>query len=105
MNWKRSVGLCVCLLAIGASALLAAQQFTGWLTDQACAKASNYTGAVHQKHVSAGQPIVFVGEKDKQVHMIANPDKVKSLVGEKVTLTGTAKNDGSIEVEAASQAK
>lgn len=89
------------LLVAGVGVLLAGSQWTGWLTDGDCAKAGKYAGASHAKHVADGKPLVFVSETDNKVHMIANPEKVKSLAGEKVTLIGTAKSDGAIEAESA----
>ncbi len=106
MNWKKIISPAFFVLAVGASTLLAGDQYTGWLTDQACAKTGSTTGEIHQKHVASGQPLVFVGEKDNSIHKIANPDKVAmNLVGQKVVLTAKAQNDGSLEVEDAAQAK
>ncbi len=102
---KRSLYLGALFSALGAATLLTAgEQYVGWITDDACAKSGVYAGADHQKHVSAGQPIVFVSEKDKQVFTVVNPEKVKSMVGQKVSLTGTAKGEA-IEVEAVAAAK
>lgn len=97
-----TVGLCVA--AIGAVILTAAEEHTGWFTDQACAKAGQFTGTEHQKHIAAGQPLVFVTEKDKQIRLVANPERFLAFIGEKVIVTGTPKADGSFEVELAKKA-
>ena len=98
-NWKRLV----CLTVVGAGAMLA-DQWTGWITDAKCAKdpSGNFVGDVHKKCVDQGQPIVFVNEADKSIHLVANAaqmDQVKDAVGQKVTIEGTALKDGSIEVK------
>ncbi len=104
MSGIRIVTVGLCVAAIGAVILSAAEEHTGWFTDQACAKAGNFTGAEHQKHIAGGQPLVFVAEKDKQVRLVSNPERFLSFVGEKVIVTGTPKTDGSIEVEFAKKA-
>lgn len=104
MNRKLILCICTGLLMIGLGVLQAATQFTGWLTDKQCAQAGKYVGADHQKHVTEGQAIVFVSETDKQMHPIANPDRVKNHIGQRVTISGTARTDGSLEVETVSSA-
>jgi hypothetical protein len=86
-------------MTLASAGLILGEQWTGWVTDEACAKAGQYTGESHQKHVDQGQAIVFVEESTKKTRQIQNTDMVNKLVGQKVTLTGTAKPDGSIEVE------
>lgn len=98
---KSLLCLPVCLFLLGSTVLTASEKWAGWVTDQPCAKAGHFIGAEHKKHAGEGQPVVFVNESDKSIHMISNPDKVKNLVGEKVTLTGAAREDGTIEVESA----
>ncbi len=85
--------------------LCAAEQWTGWLTDQGCVKTLHYAGAIHQKHIADGQALVFVDETDKKVYIISNASKVKGFSGEKVTLTGTQKQEGSIQADSAARAK
>jgi len=103
-NWKRLL----CLTLVGAGALLA-DQWTGWITDAKCAAdpAGNFMGEAHKKCVEEGQPIVFVNEADKSVHLISNlaeMKQVKEMIGQKVTIEGAAKSDGSIEVKSLVQA-
>jgi hypothetical protein len=101
-TWKR-----IACLSLVSSSFLLAEQWTGWLTDQKCARdpAGNYTGDIHQKHVEEGQPIVFVNEADKTIHVLAGGEKVEKMVGKKVTLTGTAQTDGTIQVQSAAAAR
>ena len=60
------------------------------MADAKCA--ANGAKPVHKgcavKCVEGGQPIVFVTE-DKKVFKLDSPDKVKSLVGDKVVLSGS----------------
>ena len=83
---------------------LLGEQWTGWIGDRGCAKNGNYAGEEHKKCVDGGQPVVFVDERDKKVYLISNPDKVKELVGKKVTLTGTASGE-TIEAVNVTEAK
>ncbi len=91
---------CMALLVVAAGALLA-DQWSGWLTDQKCAAAGKFAGEQHKKCVEAGQPVVFVNDADKKIYKVNDNDmeRVKALVGQKVNLTGTAKQD-TIEVKA-----
>ena len=88
-------------LTLASAGLILGEQWTGWVTDEPCAKTGQYAGEAHQKHADQGQAIVFVEESTKKIHVIQNADLVNKLVGQKVTLTGSAKPDGSIEVESA----
>jgi len=102
--WKRIA----CLILLGAGAMLA-EQWTGWITDAKCARdpAGNFVGDAHKKCIEQGQPIVFVNEADKTIHLITNADQMKQVqdsVGQKVTIDGAAKSDGSIEVRSVVQA-
>lgn len=94
------------LLLLGSSVLLA-EQWTGWLVDQNCARAgdkSKFTGDVHKKHVEDGEPLVFVGEADGKIHTLVSPDRVKAMTGQKVLLKGNLNPDGSIEAQSAEKA-
>ena len=69
-------------------------QWTGWLSDGKCA--ANGAKESHKgctiKCVESGQPIVFVAE-DKKVYKLQNADKVKSLAGDRVVLSGSKDGD------------
>ena len=92
------------LVAALSTGCLLAEQWTGWVADQKCAKAGNFTGAQHQKCVSEGQPVVFVNEADKKIFLVNDQEKLKELVGKKVTLNGEMKS-GTIEVASAAAAE
>ena len=97
----------LCVSLIGTYALLA-DSWTGWLTDAKCAKSGNYAGDLHKKCVESGQAMVFVNEADKSIHPVTNAANlaagVKDLIGQKVTVEGTANQDGSIELTTAAKA-
>ncbi|MEW5977752.1 MAG: hypothetical protein AB1898_18315 [Acidobacteriota bacterium] len=102
-----------CLLAmlIGGLAVSALSEdkgeWTGWLTDAKCA--ANGAKAAHKgcalKCVESGEAIVFVSDReDKRVYKLEGSEKVKTLVGDKVVLSGTAQND-TITVSSAKKAE
>ena len=88
--------LWVCLLAFGTNAFAGTKgEWVGWLSDAKCA--ANGAKESHKgcalKCVEAGQAIVFVKEDDKKVYMLDNPEKVKSLLGDRVKLSGSLEGD------------
>ena len=87
-----------------AAAICLADQWSGWITDQKCATAGKYAGAEHQKCVENGAAVVFVNDADKKIYAISDPDKVKSHIGEKVTMQATAKGT-TLEVESVEAAQ
>jgi hypothetical protein len=85
---RKTVGMLgISLLALNSSAL--AGEWTGWLSDAKCA--ANGAKAAHKgcavKCVEGGQPVVFVTD-EKKVFKLDSPDKVKSLIGDRVVLSG-----------------
>lgn len=74
-----------------------AGQWVGWITDDKCAAAGKYAGK-HEMCLQNGGHVVFVNDADKKVYKLTNEDKAKELLGRKVSLTGTEKDDA-IEVE------
>ena len=93
MQWTK---LAIAAVLLAGTAL--ADQFTGWIADEKCAKAGMYKGPMHEKCVAAGETIVLVNEADKKIYQISNPDQVKASLGQKVTINGTLKDD-KIEAE------
>ena len=93
MQWTK---LAMAAVLLAGTAL--ADQFTGWITNEKCAKAGTYTGPTQDQCLAAAEPIVFVNEADRKIYQISNPDQVKANVGKKVTLNGTLKDD-KIEAE------
>lgn len=94
----RSLALAT-LIMLGMLAVVAAPagQWVGWITDDKCAAAGKLTGD-HQRCLESGGRMVFVNDADKKVYKLTNEDKAKELLGRKVSLTGTEKDDA-IEVE------
>ena len=88
---KRFMGL----LAIAGSAMLSlhADDWTGYIVDKSCAKTkAMWTNeACVARCMGRGDAAVFVTE-DGKIYQVANQDKVKSLGGKKVVVTG--KMDG-----------
>jgi len=93
---KKVVILLGLTFLIVGSTIVAAEkgQWTGWLSDAKCA--ANGAKEAHKgctiKCVESGQPIVFVAE-DKKVYKLQNADKVKSLAGDRVVLSGSKDGD------------
>jgi hypothetical protein len=80
-------------------------KWTGWLSDAKCA--ANGAKPSHKgcsiKCVESGQAIVFVAE-DKKVYKLQGVDKVKSMVGDRVSLSGSMDGD-TITVDSAKAAE
>ena len=98
--------LLMCLLAFSSQVFAEAKgEWTGWLSDAKCA--ANGAKESHKgcamKCVEAGQAIVFVNEKDKKVFNLDNPEKIKSLLGDRIKLSGTLEG-GTIKVDSAIKA-
>jgi hypothetical protein len=99
-----SLGL---ILFVGGLGAVAAEkgQWTGWLSDAKCA--ANGAKAAHKgcsiKCVESGQAIVFVAE-DKKVYKLQGTDKIKSMVGDRVVLSGSMEGD-TITVDSAKAAE
>ncbi len=84
------------LLFIGALASISAMaaDWTGYIVDKSCAgkKAMWGNETCAKSCMKRGDPAMFVTE-DGKVYAITEQDKVKDVVGKKVTLTGTMKGD------------
>jgi hypothetical protein len=99
-----SLGL---ILFVGGLVGVAAEkgQWTGWLSDAKCA--ANGAKATHKgcsiKCVESGQAIVFVAE-DKKVYKLQGAEKVKSMAGDRVVLSGYMEGD-TITVDSAKAAE
>jgi hypothetical protein len=95
------------ILFVSGSVSVAAEKgkWTGWLSDAKCA--ANGAKASHKgcsiKCVESGQAIVFVAE-DKKVYKLQGADKVKSMVGDRVSLSGSMDGD-TITVDSAKAAE
>jgi hypothetical protein len=92
---KLVVGFAV-LLALAMTAM--AGQWTGYISDTACAKkmgakvaAESHAGCA-QSCIKRGDKAVLVTE-DGKIYNVANQDKVVEHAGQKVTLAGDLKED------------
>lgn len=95
--------LWVCLFAFSLNTFAGTKgEWVGWLSDAKCA--ANGAKESHKgcalKCVEAGQAIVFVKEDDKKVYLLDSPEKVKSLLGDRVKLSGSLEGD-TIKVDSA----
>jgi len=83
-----------------------AGEWTGFISDASCgaanAKATAEAKECAQRCVKGGAAPVFVTGDNKVIN-IANPDKVKALVGEKVKVTGSL-DKGTLKVESIAKA-
>jgi hypothetical protein len=84
-----------------------AQKVSGYVTDAKCAKAGK-AGEDHaacaKKCIEGGEAAVLVGDKDKKILTIDNPDAIKGHEGHHVTITGVVTGD-SIHVNTVAMAK
>jgi Protein of unknown function (DUF5818) len=81
-------------LVLGLSGLAMAADFTGFVEDTACSTKPGMKddAACAKKCIKGGSPAVLMGE-DGKVYKISNQDKIVAHAGEKVTVTGTLKDD------------
>ena len=92
-------GIAVLALAGGLSVCAMAEEWTGYIIDQACSGKKEMRGnvACAQSCIKRGSPAVLVTD-DGQIYKIADQDKVIPRAGEKVTIAGKMEN-GSIKVD------
>jgi hypothetical protein len=87
----------------------AAGEWTGYITDTHCAeKGANkdHTAGCVEKCMKAGSKAQLFNEADKKVYDLDSFDKVKTLVGQKVTVKGTLDAETkTIKVESAAKAE
>lgn len=81
-------------LVFGLSAFAVAADFTGFVEDTNCASKPGMKddAACAKKCIKGGSPAVLVGE-DGKIYKISNQDKIVAHAGEKVTVTGSVKDD------------
>lgn len=84
----------IAALAFGLSAAGMAADFTGFVEDTNCAAKPDMKGDADcaKKCIKGGSPAVLVMD-DGKIYKIANQDKIVSHAGEKVTVSGTVKDD------------
>src|SRR5512134_1204813 len=99
-------------VALGAAPVRAADpvkgEWTGWITDTHCgANGANrdHTAACVEKCIKGGSKAQIYVESEKKSYVINDFGKVKSLVGQKVTVKGALDSaSGTITIESASKA-
>ncbi len=73
----------------------AAEQMTGIITDAKCkhTDTSAKSVACAKACIKGGEKAVFINSADQKVYTIANPDKIESHIGQKVSINGTVDGD------------
>jgi hypothetical protein len=91
--------IAVAALAGGLSVCAMAEEWTGYIIDQACAGKKEMLGnvACAQSCIKRGSPAVLVSD-DGTVYKIADQKKVVDHAGQKVTIAGKMEN-GEIKVD------
>jgi uncharacterized protein DUF5818 len=81
-------------LALGLSAMAMAAEFTGFVEDTNCSSKPGMKDDAEcaKKCIKGGSPAVLVAA-DGKIYKISNQDKIVAHAGEKVTVTGTVKDD------------
>ena len=81
-------------LAGGLSVCAMAQEWTGYIIDEACSAKPEMRGnvACATSCIKRGSPAVLVTD-DGKIYKIADQAKVTDHAGEKVTITGKMEND------------
>ena len=91
---KRILALSLSIATMASVASFAAgstMKINGWVSDAMCgAKHAGSGAACVKKCIAGGEKPVFVDDAKKQVWAIDNPDSVKAVYGEHVTVMATA---------------
>jgi hypothetical protein len=84
-------------------------EWTGYITDTHCGERGankEHSADCVEKCMKGGSKAQILNEADKKIYNLDGFDKVKGLVGQKVTVKGTLDSESStIQVESASAAK
>jgi hypothetical protein len=85
-----------------------AEEWTGWVSDTHCGKKGankNHTAACVEKCMKGGSKAQLVTDADGKIYDLDGVDKVKALIGSKVTVKGTLDAaSNTIKVESAAKA-
>ena len=97
---KKLVPVLVCVALLSAMAPASGASMTGYIVDEKCGAKGAHPGAeaCAKKCAEAGEKMVFVGDKDKSVLKLDNPDAVKGHEGHHVSVTGSVK-DGVLHID------
>ncbi len=93
---------CGMALAKDNSSTPKAKKISGYVSDEKCGAKVNADCA--KKCVEAGEPVVFVTDKDQQVLKVDNQDALKDHAGHHVQVTGTIDN-GTLHVDSVKMLK
>lgn len=107
---KKLLAVALCVLFGGAA--LAGEavkgEWTGYVTDTHCGERGankDHTAACVEKCMKTGKAQLWI-ESEKKAHDLTSFDKVKPLVGSRITVKGTMdKETGAITVESAAKAQ
>ena len=105
---KRSLTLAV-VAVFALAAFVAAGEWTGYITDTHCGvkgASKDHPAACVEKCMQGGSKAQILNEADSKLYNLDSFDKVKPLMGSKVTVKGTLSSDGgTITVESAAKAE
>jgi len=97
------------VLSLAPLSAMAGSEWTGYVTDSHCGKngaSKDHTANCVQKCMKDGSRAQIWNEADETAYDLDSFDKVKPLMGHKVTLTGALDADGkTIKVESAIKAE
>ena len=101
------LALALIIPAVGAAA--AEGEWTGYITDTHCGEkgaSKMHTVGCLEKCMKAGSKAQILNEGDKKIYDLDGADKVKSLIGKRVTIKGTLDAETNvITVASAAEAK
>ncbi len=97
---KRILAIVAGVALLSAMALASGSTMTGYIVDEKCGAKGAHAGAegCAKKCAEAGEKMVFVGDADKSVLKLDNPDAVKGHEGHHVTVTGSV-TDGTLHID------
>jgi hypothetical protein len=107
----KRVALLAMVMTVVAAARLGAgakDEWTGWITDTHCGVNGanrDHTAACVEKCMKGGSKVQIYVESEKKAYPLNDFQKVKALVGQKVTVKGSLDDaTGTITVESATKA-
>ncbi|MGZ4823153.1 MAG: hypothetical protein ACXVZT_00970 [Terriglobales bacterium] len=97
---KKLMPILACLALLSAMAFAGTSTMTGYIVDEKCGAKGAHAGAEScaKKCAEAGEKMVFVGDQDKNVLKLDNPDAVKGHEGHHVAVTGSVQ-DGVLHID------
>jgi hypothetical protein len=106
---RKLSGLVAAFVFAALPALAAQGQWTGFITDTHCGSkgaSKDHSADCVEKCMKGGSKAQIMNDADGKIYDLDSFDKVKSLVGKKVTVKGTLdEKSNTIKVENASAAK